>query len=253
MKLNIVITGALAVLCVAGAAGKVQADEADVHFSTGTEFSTGTYGGTEDIEEVYVPFTLRLGYDRLGLRFTVPWLRVGEPGAPTESGMGDVIASATIYDVFVSDYGNFVIDLTGKIKFGTADEQKGLGTGENDYTLQVEAARFFERHSLQGAVGYRLRGEPPGVPLDDVLLGWVGGYYRTSPATSLGLFYDFRESALSGTDDIQELSGSVSYRINDSWRVEVYAFTGFGDMTADWGAGLFVTTDLRLFRGSDRY
>ena len=53
--------------------------------------------------------------------------------------------------------------------------------------------------------------------------------------------------------DIQELSGSVSHRINDDWRVEFYAFSGFGEFTADWGAGLFVTTDLRLFRGSDRY
>ena len=153
----------------------------------------------------------------------------------------------------MGEHGDFVIDVTGKIKFGTADEQRGLGTGENDYTLQVEAARFLDRVSLQGAVGYRFRGEPPGVALNDVLLAWFGGYYRTSAATSFGLFYDFRESALSGSDDIQELSGSVSHRINDSWRVEVYAFSGFGDLAADWGGGVFVTTDLRLLRGSDRY
>ena len=31
-----------------------------------------------------------------------------------------------------------LIDLTGKVKFGTADENKGLGTGENDYAVQAD-------------------------------------------------------------------------------------------------------------------
>ena len=252
MKTSIAVSGALAGLFLASAAGYVQAGEANVRFSTGAEYSTGTYGGEEDIEEVYVPFTLRVDNERLGFRFTVPWLRVSETGMPAESGVGDVVAAATLYDLFVSRYGEFVIDLTGKIKFGTADEQAGLGTGENDYTLQVEAARFFDRHSLQGAIGYRFRGDPPGVPLNDVIVGWVGSYYQVAPATSLGVFYDYRESALSGTDDIQELSGSISHRINDDWRLEFYAFAGFGDFAADWGTGLFVTTDLRLFRGGYR-
>ena len=111
MKMNIARpgVGALAVLCLAAASGHVQANEADLRFSTGGEYSTGTYGGTEDIEELYVPFTMRLDYERAGFRFTVPWLRVSESGAAsTESGVGDVIATATLYDVYVGEHGDFV-------------------------------------------------------------------------------------------------------------------------------------------------
>ena len=52
----------------------------------------------------------------------------------TQSGLGDVVAQVT-YEVPEFSKGGPLIDLTGKIKFGTADEAKGLGTGKNTYTL----------------------------------------------------------------------------------------------------------------------
>lgn len=252
------------VLVSVNAAG--QAENALVSFSTGIEYSSGTYGGTDDLEELYVPLTMRADFSRFGIRLTVPYLRVdfpiavdsGEQPIPgsastiTESGLGDVIGSATLYNVYMTRSANFVVDLTGKIKFGTADEQKGLGTGENDYTLQAEAYRFFDRFTLQGLAGYRLRGEPPGVDLNNVLVASVGGAFRASRNAQLGLYYDYRQAALSGIDDIQEVSGYVSFRLSDNWRVQFYAFSGFGDNSPDVGGGILVTTDLRQLRVSDR-
>jgi hypothetical protein len=147
---------------------------------------------------------------------------------------------------------NFVIDLTGKIKFGTADEQKALGTGENDYTLEVEAYRFFDSFTLQGLAGYRLRGEPPGVDLENVFVASVGGAFRASQNARLGLYYDYRQAALRDFDDIQEVSGHLSIRLSDNWRVQFYAFSGFGDNSPDVGGGILLTTDLRQLRVSDR-
>jgi hypothetical protein len=243
-----------------------QTAETLVSFSTGVEYSSGTYGGTYDLEDLYVPLTMRADYSRLGVRLTVPFVRVDFPvevdpdGQPaqgdittvTETGLGDIIGSATLYDAYVSRNGNFVADLTGKIKFATADEQKGLGTGENDYTFQVEAYRFFESFTLLGLAGYRLRGEPPGLELDDVFLASVGGSFRTSPRANLGLYYDYRQAALSGLDDIQEVSGYVSFRVNENWHMQFYAFTGFGNNSPEFGGGILVTTDLRSPRLSDR-
>ena len=253
------------VLASTNAAG--QTENALVSFSTGIEYSGGTYGGTYDLEELYVPLTMRADFSRFGVRLTVPYLRVDFPvevdpdGQPvpesastvTQSGLGDIIGSATVYDVFVSGDADFVVDLTGKIKFATADEQKGLGTGENDYTVQVETYRFFDRFTLQGLAGYRLRGEPPGIDLNDVFLASVGGAFRASPKTQLGLYYDYRQAALSGFDDIQEVSGYASFRLNENWRMQFYAFAGFGNNSPDLGGGILVTTDLRQTRVSDRH
>jgi len=263
---NLIGTAALA-LVLAGTNAAGQTEDTVVSFSTGVEYSSGNYGGTDDFEELYVPLTARFDSQRFGLRLTVPYLRIEIPaetdpaGQPapgsvstvTESGLGDIIGSMTLYDVYISDDADFVVDLTGKIKFGTADELKGLGTGENDYTVQVETYRFFDRVTLQGLAGYRLRGEPPGIDLNDVFLASVGGAFRASPKTQLGLYYDYRQAALSGFDDIQEVSGYASFRLNENWRMQFYAFAGFGDNSPNLGGGFLVTTDLRRTRISDRH
>ncbi|HSM30356.1 MAG TPA: hypothetical protein VK854_06615 [Woeseiaceae bacterium] len=271
MKTDRRITAAVAIAAfvLVSTEGIAQDAGADVRFSTGVEYSTGKYGGTDDIEEIYVPFTFRVGLDRVGFRLTAPYLSVTAPeetvitdpgtqplpgsGATvTESGPGDVVGAVTLYDLYVSDTAGFVIDVTGKIKFATADETKGLGTGENDYTLQFDAYRFFDRLSLQGTAGYRLRGDPPGFELNDVFLASVGGAWLASDNTMLGMYFDYRESSLSGVDDLQELSGFASFRLNSAWRMEIYAFTGLTDSSTDFGGGILFSTDLSQLRVSDR-
>lgn len=266
---RITATVAIVAFMLVSADGAAQDAGADLRFSTGIEYSTGKYGGSDDIEELYVPFTFRVGLDRVGFRLTAPYLSVTapddtvitEPGTEplpgsgetvTESGLGDVIGALTLYDVYVSDSANFVIDVTGKVKFATADETKGLGTGENDYTLQLDAYRFFDRFSLQGSAGYRLRGDPPGYNLDDVLLASVGGAYLASDNTMVGMYFDYRESSISGVDDIQELSGFASFRLGRAWRMELYAFTGLTDSSTDFGGGILFSTDLSQLRVTDR-
>ena len=247
----------VAALMVANVNAIAEEGNTIISWSTGIEYSSGTYGGTADIEDFYVPIIARIGYKRVSFELTVPYLSirapdgttVTEPGnepvsgsgpITTESGLGDVIAGVTLYDVFYSDEHGVALDLTGKIKFGTADESKGLGTGEQDYTLRADLFKFFEQFSLMGSAGYRLRGDPPGLDLKDVFLGSVGGVYSMTEKSRFGLIYDYRESALVGGDAVSELSAFLSRRLTDSWQIQFYAFTGFSDSSADWGAGILV-------------
>jgi hypothetical protein len=249
-------------LCLVSGSALAQLDGAAVSFTTGIEYSNGQYGGFGDIEELYVPFTARIGFDRIGLGLTLPYLRVNAPAETiaidpdaatvTESGLGDVIGSITLYDLYASNSENFFVDVTGKIKFGTADVEKGLGTGENDYTLQFDAYRYFDNFTLQGSAGYRLRGEPPGVELQDVFLASVGGTYLTPTGTMLGLYYDYRQASLGDSDDIQELSAFLSLRLNKAWQLQFYVLTGVGDSSLDLGGGVMISTDLRQLRISER-
>lgn len=263
MKTHIGMLAVSTAVCLLLASGNAaaQAEGPIVRISTGIEYSSGEYGGIGDIEELYAPFTVRFDYSRLGFRLTIPYLSVTTPAdtvtpgpaaTTTEDGLGDIIASVTLYDLYVSPTGDFVLDASGKVKFGSADVDKGLGTGENDYTLQLNGYRFYDRFTLQGSAGYKVRGDLPGVDLKDVFLGSIGGAIRASDRTRLGMFYDYREASLSGFDAIQELSGFTSFRLNDRWRLELYAFTGFGDSSPDWGGGLLLTTDLRQLRASGR-
>lgn len=231
-----------------------QDNDPTMTLSIGTEFTSGTYGGDLDIEDTYVPLTGVLDYGNVAFRLTVPHLTVDAPegtifdpdGEPlpgsgamtTESGLGDVIGSVTIFDVIKSQRLGLAMDLTGKVKFGTADEKKGLGTGENDYTMQADFYKFVERFTWLGSVGYKVRGDPAGVDLENVLMASLGGAYKFNSDVKAGVFFDYRESAIKGGDSIQEFSGFVSRRLNSDWRVQVYALTGLTDSSPDWGAGL---------------
>lgn len=239
--------------------------QAIVSLSTGMEFTSGSFGGAGDIEDLYVPVTASVDYGRLGFSLTVPYLSVttpsetgpdGEPESESaatisESGLGDVIGSVTIYDVILNRDRALALDVTGTIKVGTADEDKGLGTGENDYSVRLEAYKFYEHFTLLAFAGYKLRGEPDGVDLDNVFLGSIGGAYQTASQTLFGFYYDFRQSALHGSDDVHELTGFASMHLNSNWQLEAYAFTGFTDGSPDWGGGMLVSTDLPRFRIRD--
>lgn len=233
----------------------------DAHFElgVGAEYTTGEYGGDAPVDEFYVPVTATLDLDRVALRLTVPFLSVRAPeltmidgpdGQPivgegptvTTSGVGDVVAAVTLYDAFVTRNGDFALDLTGKVKFGTADADEGLGTGADDYSLQADWFRFFDQFTLMGTAGYSLRGDPQGYDLGDTFYASLGGSYALGRRLSCGAFFDYREAAVIGSESAQELSGWISTGVGDHGRAELYVIGGFGDGSPDWGAGLSFRT-----------
>ena len=231
-----------------------RAEQPDVRLSAHVRYMSGTYGGTGDIEDLEVPISVRIDTGRLAFQFVVPYLRTSIPtesGTNTESGLGDVLGSVTIYDVLANEEGTMALDIAGAVKLGTADESRGLGTGETDFSVYVDGYRFFDTVTLFGSVGYRWRGEPPNLAINDVFLGSVGSIFALTEETRLGLILDYREPALPETDDIQEMTLLMSMRLNERWNVEVSAFTGFTDSSPDWGASIGVTTNLRRFRIRD--
>lgn len=253
--------GAMAMIGLAFALTTVNAsaesDDVTFKLSTGVDYTSGDYGGTEDIEDTYIPVTGSIDYGRFGFRLTVPYLSVrarsgtiitdpgGQPlpgsGArTTESGLGDIIGSVTLYDVINNRDLGIALDVTAKIKFATANEDKGLGTGEHDYSVQADFYNYIDQFTLLGSAGYKVRGDPSGFDLENVLFGSVGGIYKFTSDTRGGLIYDYRESSFTTGDSIRELSGFVSQRINDDWRVQVHALTGFSDSSPDWGGGVLL-------------
>jgi len=69
----------------------------------------------------------------------------GGTAAPitTRDGLGDV-AFSMAYKLLDDSRMPVGLDVGGKIKFGTADTSKGLGTGKNDYNLYTEIYRVWD-------------------------------------------------------------------------------------------------------------
>lgn len=233
------------------------ANDGIVKFTTGAEYTTGNFGGTESIDQLYIPFTAKYTSKKYTTRLTIPYIRLTAPAGTikaggiikhgggkvnTESGMGDIIASATLHDAFNTESSSDVaIDFTARAKLGTADDSKGLGTGENDYTLQAELYHYQNNLLLFGMLGYEFRGDMPDSNYNDGWLSTLGGNYRLTNSLNIGLNFYYQEKSLADVDDQKELSASLRYRISDTKYLLGYVIKGFSDTSPDNGIGVLIT------------
>lgn len=225
--------------------------------TTGLDYSSGKYGGSQSTDILYIPLIGKYDVDLWSFKLTVPYVRITGPGGvlrdiggfrssssttrTTESGLGDVVAAAT-YNAYNSGGANaWLIDLTGKVKFGTADDTKGLGTGKNDYAAQADVYKTFDKLTAFGTLGYRVLGSPTGISLNNVFYGSLGGSYKFTQETSGGLILDLRQKASATGAPQRELTAFVSHKLDQSWKAQGYVVTGFTDGSPDWGAGAMVT------------
>jgi hypothetical protein len=235
-------------LMAAHLAGAQESTYPELSLSTGLNYSRGDFGTDAEIEDLYVPLGFTATFENYAFRIKVPYLSVdttSEGVTTTESGLGDVSLSLTAFNVLYSDDFDLALDITGSLKLGTADRDTGLGTGENDATIYFDGYKFFDDATVFGSIGHRWRGEPPDVAFNDVFLAMVGVTFATEGGGLVGATLDYRESAIAGFDDIQELQGFFIVPLGEAWDLEVYAFTGFTDSSPDWGAGFSIAADLR--------
>ena len=240
-------TYSIAALVLLATAGVAQAQSWVV--SGGFDYTTGDYGTGDDTEILTLPFSARYEVDRWTYKLTVPFVRisgpsdvvsgvgpVGRPGGrgnDTASGMGDPVFAAT-YATLI-DPERPMLDLTGKLKLGIADED--IGTGEHDVMFQADVYQSFGAWTPFGTLGYRFLGDPSGVNLKNGFYLAAGTSYRLDEVTSVGGVFDWRQRTVSGSDNAFELTGFVTRQVNDQWKVQAYLLKGFTDGSPDYGLG----------------
>lgn len=228
--------------------------EGKLTMSTGFEYSSGDYGSAADTEIWMVPLSLKYQSGSMTLRAATSWLHITGPGgvtpegepvsgggaSTTEQGMGDVTASVAWNLLDERKYA-LGLDLGAKIKFGTADEKKSLGTGENDYALYAEVFKPLGAWYPSFKLGYNWKGDPSGIDYRNVWYGSLGTGYRLSKTYSLGAFYDWRQKLTAGGNPVSETMVYFNTRLNDHNKLNVYLISGFSDASPDWGAGMSFT------------
>ena len=242
--------------------------EDGLSLGVGADYSSGEYGSDVTTEIFSVPLTAKYVAGQWTWKASLPWLRIdGDPGvlpglgnvnrnpngrgrgtggtpAPdgtvedsSASGIGDLRLSAT----YAFDTGGPLgVDLTGNVKVATADEDKGLGTGEHDYGLALDLYRDFDGTLLFGGVSYTMLGDSELVPLDDVAGANFGASWRVGGG-SLGAMYDWRQAASDTADDRSELTGFYAIPAGERGKLQLYAVKGLSDGSPDWGAGVSFT------------
>lgn len=260
-------------LCAPLAAVPILGNAADgFRASIGADFTSGDYGGSDTTEIWSVPLSLGYTRGRMGFKVTVPWIQItgrgdvipgvntpviddnrrgalkeeddiiASGGTPatvtertTESGLGDVVAAASFAVIDNAD--GLRLALTGKIKFPTADEDKNLGSGETDYTAQVDVDRPFGRLTPFVTAGYRWLGDNSELNLHNVWFATVGAAFKITDYTSVDLSYDWSQAASEDGTPVGEVALGMSHWFGDHWKLSAYVLKGVTDGSPDWGAG----------------
>jgi hypothetical protein len=217
---------------------------------TGANYSRGDYGFGTDTEVFSAP--LNLGYENGSwlLRASIPWINIEGPavsaggGVPrpttnSESGLGDVYASATYR--FGETLGPVSLAFTGRVKFPTADEAKGLGTGETDFYGQFDFYRTFDNVTPFASLGYRVLGDSLLYQLEDGFFASAGSHFRVSAATVWTLALNWSERYVAGGEAATDAMVSFTHDLDTRWQVSGYFLKGFTDASPDHGAGLQVS------------
>ncbi len=241
-------------------------DSQEFKFTTGFDYSSGDYGGNSDTTILYIPFTGKYLDEKYSIKVTIPYLRIKSEDTvvtsggqvivsgdslltseETESGLGDIVAAFSYY-LLEETENSPMVDINAKVKLGTADEDKGLGTGETDYALEVDLAKTFDENVLFGTLGYKFYGDPAAYDLDNAFYTSIGLSHRFSSELSAGLMHDYREKTTDSGSEMNELTACATCRLSSNYKLMGYTVAGLSDGSPDWGIGLTIT---RAFGAED--
>jgi hypothetical protein len=240
----------LTALCAGGLlALSAQAQESPLTLGAGFHYSSGDYGTSSTTDIASLAATAKYDAGPWTYRATVPYLKIdgdnavipgvgpvrGSGGTRTESGLGDIVLGATYAAYADSRLG---VDLTGKVKLPTADEDKGLGTGQIDVIFLADVYQTFDRVTGFAGIGFHILGDAPGLPLDNVWSVNLGFTSRLDDRDSVGLSFDARQRVASDASPQRELTGFFVRQLDRLWKAQLYALIGLADGSPDWGVGL---------------
>lgn len=255
MKRERVLIGVVAFLCVASAASASGADLKDWKVSASANFETGNYGSSNRTDTWYLPVTVKKDLpDGAFFSVTIPYVsQTGDAsvsnigGSPfkikpstgavaTSSGLGDVILRGGY--TLITENKNVPFDLTlnAKIKVPTADDSKGLGTGEFDAGAGLEFAKSLP----SGFTGYldlyyTSIGDPSGLDLDDRFFFDIGFSRKLDPMWTVSAFYEESNTLVKDATNIRDLMVNFEYKADERTRVFLGGTLGLTETSPDFG------------------
>lgn len=204
--------------------------------STGFFYSSGQSEtiNSSDSTTSSIPLMLSFKKERLSIGLSTAYISVDSDSFDAQ-GMGDTTVSVG-YDISESPW--FTVKL--KEKFATGDENKGLSTGKNDTTLQLDYFYPIKSNtSVFASLGHKFVGKVSGLSMQDTISASLGMGYIYPNKTNIGVSLDYRQSIYKALDDQTGAALFVSKPLNKTYSLS--AFGGY-DSSETTTAGVTLTT-----------
>ena len=233
--------------------------EGEFSFLTGLEYQEGDYGTPESTSLLRIPLSITYRKTNFSLFASMPFLFASSDGdiitsnktsmpkmteVPTSSGkgqqtaagIGDIVLSGSYY--FPTDFRNETsYRLTASLKLGTADASEGLGTGEDDYSIEGGAAKTIDEYILSGTLGYEFNGDSPIFNYNDVLYGTVGLTKQLAMNRQMGSLLYFSQALTDVSDEPLELSIFYSQPVAKTRDIYLYLSKVLSNGSPDFSVG----------------
>ncbi|HMS84705.1 MAG TPA: transporter [Nitrospira sp.] len=159
----------------------------------------------------------------------------------TDSGLGDIILRGRYYLIEESTILPLVA-LTGRIKFPTADADRGLGTGEFDEGVGVELTKsFFDRWQAFLDGGYIFIGDAPDTNFNNRWWYDIGLGYDITDTLHVSLLYEEYRTLVNTVNNARDVLALANYVVTDRVRVTGSALAGLSNGAPNYGLGAGVT------------
>jgi hypothetical protein len=246
--------------------------ETTVRFSSGVDYSSGKYGGSERTDVVVAPLSAKVSSGSWAIRATLPVISIRGPasavviedagfggagadgittgttsGGDVSAGTGARKTTTGLADLSLSGTYTFdnlfgqkrtYLDVIGRVRLPTGDEGKGLSLGVTDYGVAGELGYIGKDTGAYVLGGRRFLQDAKGLDRVDGWQAEVGGWFRASDRTVVGGSVDWRDASTRTGKDVSEASAYVSYKLTDAVRIGATASAGLTDGAADYGVGL---------------
>jgi hypothetical protein len=216
-------------------------------------FFNGDYGTGIETGITFVPIVLVVSSPRQEFRLTVPYLSIhtSEPviylngevigpipgGSTSQSGLGDIVAQEEVFFVQGTARRPWLSGIL-RVKFPTADETQGLGSGAYDYGAGLGFIQpLGHAWNVLGAFQYVVRGDPPGVDFRNTPWFTIGAQWRQSPRASWNVYYDRRRSVFEGNADLADLSAGYDRVLSRGVTFRSLVYAGLSTTSEDFGFG----------------
>jgi hypothetical protein len=225
--------------------------------AVGLEYSSGDYGTVNTTDTWTIPLDLSYTKDDLYFGVNTSYISANSSGNviissssmhtrmlttttttthTSVSGLGDVNLYAGYLFPVQADTR---YRLTAQLKLPTADEAKGLGTGEIDFSVEAGMLTRLEgTKRFFAGIGYQISGDSATTDYDNVVFGHAGISTQYKSGQRMGLMLEYAQTATPGFDDALELTGFFDMGMNNNDNLHFYALLGLTDGSPDFGAGI---------------
>lgn len=225
-----------------------------IRLGTTVDYSEGYYGASSVTDMTSTNVQAKYISDHISVRLDLPYLMITGPSNASVSadstvtmpsfgkayrkseGIGDAVLSS-IYNAYNNSELGLAVDLGFKLKIPTASHRDGLGTGESDESVQINAYKNLNDFTLMLGAGYKWVGNPRNIYYRNTINGFTGLIYQLSNKTSVGAMFDIKQSVYPNLNDQMEVTLYGSHKLTTSWYTQIHTYQGLTNMSPTFGLG----------------